>query len=88
MKIRRYKKENGQLKMYYEDIKDDGYEDTYYYGGWKATQSTPPVGTKSIYLQEFKAWGFTEELPDAELSCFYSVGMKEKVRKVLNTPTP
>jgi len=87
MKIRRYKIENGVTKIYYEETKDDPYEDIYSYGGyngWKSSASKAPEGTVYCYLEEFKDWGYSEEVPKAYLSCIYSKGMEEKIKKMLN----
>lgn len=83
MKIRRYKKENDKVITYYEDF-DDSLTDDFGYGGWRAHDINAPKGTKHIYLDEFKAWGYSEDLPEAYRSCIYSIGMEEKVKKILN----
>ena len=87
MKVRRYKRELNSIKTYYEevDIKED-----YDYGvwnNWKCMDDTAPKGTKHVFLKEFNTWGYSEDLPEAYLSCFYSIGMEEKVKKMLNPPT-
>ena len=85
MKVRRYKKENNKIITYYEDI-EKNYEDNYSYGGWRSADLAAPKDTKHVYLEEFKAWGYSEELPKAYISCIYSTGMEDKVKEILNSP--
>ena len=86
MKVRRYKHENGGIKTYYEDHEEEsGYGWDYYYN-WRA-DTKPPKGTESVYLKEFSAWGYSEKEPVAYISCIYSQGMEEKVKKILNAAT-
>ena len=83
MKVRRYKQENGNIKTYYYDIKEN---DSYIYG-WNSVYNDPPKGTKRVYLDEFKEMGFSEEQPVSSRSCIYSEGMEDKVKQILNIHT-
>ena len=83
MKIRRYKQENGNIKAYYDDVK----ENSNYMYGWNSVYSEPPKGTKRVYLDEFKEMGFSEEQPEASRSCIYSNGMEDKVKQILSMNT-